>query len=1146
MNAIGEFLSGSTCQHLAMALLHTLWQGLAVVVLLWLLLRRIPADRPEARYWTTFGGLTGLVICGLLTWSLLDFDWPGDMASNGPTATRLATEPIAVDMPTQAVNRPAPEARAALAAELPRATAPRPVWPAYIMAGWLLGVVVMMGRMVWIVARLRRFVRGPEVTDDRIRLLIDELRQALHLPRLLKVVETVEEFGPAVLGMIRPVLTLPVSMMTGLPPEAVRAIVAHELAHIRRHDYLLNLVQMVIEAVLFFNPAVWWINRQIRIEREACCDAMAATILGQPLALAEALSLWAERMALRPSPATAFAGAERPGPRLLLDRVLRIVRPGYRPQSPLSPLGVLGLFLGGMVALGILSCGTSAIVELAAKALTPAERMERIVETQQQYAPPESRGKGDVTLSGTLRTSDGKPLSKNVSFAVNAYTGYSNGCGVYGDARAHGGSFTMKVPPGRTWLFAGGCDEYAPALVGPINGRASETVSGIDVVFEKGSPLTIRVLNEKGQPVGDAGISASSIVEEHLLGSCSYTTNDKGIAVMPISNAIRLYDLSVRKAGFQPLDQRKISVKPDQTLTLTLSHAQPVRGVVLSPNGRSIAGVEIRQYIKDKRGGDTSLSGQYGQVLAKTDAEGHFVLNALEDDAAYLLVAESKEYGRKAFSLDSPLQKELSIKFGPVLTVSGIVRGNLDMLTEEKGQPSVSFTLLPSLAVEKFHGWCNIRGTAPVRAINGKQRFVIGELLPGEITIRAGEHVVRTKVSESEPNRQVTIDLTQSAGQTTKRQVVLRFTTPDGSPPPRGRVYVNAFTDNTDGHDALDKSIPIEDGVAKFDAYVSGQLVYSPKGMLGYWFEGVRPRVEAGDGPLEITVPVVPAGAIVGQVLNSDGTPIANASVSPNGVWRSTTRGYSGSFGSDPVNVDDKGRFFITPLPLDGTYTMFAMRGLTVQFSSPVTLDATQPTTNVTIRFPSTTTAEGHVLDPEGRPQGRWRFGLEFYSSPAQRLYRWEITGTDKEGRFHFPDLSVGIGQYVLDFNPQQDFRPLRMPLPLDGKPVTVQLQRGLVLEGQVLQFGTDRPVPGERVFLALSEHREGDSEFFHAEATSDGEGRFRFNTLDDRPYNIYTTDGRQSSPGCQVMPGKKPIVLRVTLPEGSPLKPQEKKEGTP
>ena len=329
----------------------------------------------------------------------------------------------------------------------------------------------------------------------------------------------------------------------------------------------------------------------------------------------------------------------------------------------------------------------------------------------------------------------------------------------------------------------------------------------------------------------------------------------------------------------------------------------------------------------------------------------------------------------------------------------------------------------------------------------------------------------------------------------------------------------------------LDKSIPLDGGVVKFDAYVGGSLIYSPKGMLGYWFEAARRRVEPGDGPLEIAVPVVPAGAIAGTVLNTDGTPaVEDACVFPDGVWKSKTRGYSGNFGIGPLKVDDKGRFFITPLPLDGTYNVVAMRGLTVQLSPPVVLDAARPTTNLTLRFPSTTFAEGQVLDPDGQPQGRWRFDLGFYSKAKRQLYGWGIAGADKEGRFHFPDLSVGVGQYVLDFNPPRDFRPLRVPLPLDGKSVIVRLQRGLVLEGEVLELGTDRPVPGERVFLGPADRRAGDSDYFHAEAMTDGKGRFRFNTLDARPYKIYTTDRQQTSPGYQIAtPGEKAAVLHVT-----------------
>ena len=77
---------------------------------------------------------------------------------------------------------------------------------------------------------------------------------------------------PTVVGWLRPVILLPVSVITGLPATHLDAVLAHELAHVQRHDYLVNALQTIIETLLFYHPAVWWCSRQIRIEREHCCD----------------------------------------------------------------------------------------------------------------------------------------------------------------------------------------------------------------------------------------------------------------------------------------------------------------------------------------------------------------------------------------------------------------------------------------------------------------------------------------------------------------------------------------------------------------------------------------------------------------------------------------------------------------------------------------------------------------------------------------------------------------------------------------------------------------------------------------------------------------------------------------------------------
>ena len=97
--------------------------------------------------------------------------------------------------------------------------------------------------------------------------------------------------APAVVGWFRPVVLIPLSAMSGLSVEQLDAIIAHELAHIRRYDALVNLFQIAVETILFYHPAVWWVNRVIRVERENCCDDIAVAVCGNASEYARALAM---------------------------------------------------------------------------------------------------------------------------------------------------------------------------------------------------------------------------------------------------------------------------------------------------------------------------------------------------------------------------------------------------------------------------------------------------------------------------------------------------------------------------------------------------------------------------------------------------------------------------------------------------------------------------------------------------------------------------------------------------------------------------------------------------------------------------------------------------------------------------------------
>jgi len=152
---------------------------------------------------------------------------------------------------------------------------------------------------------------------------------------------------PAVIGWLRPVILVPAGALLHLSPEELEAVIAHELAHVRRRDYLVNLLQSAIEILMFYHPAVWWIGRRIRAEREHCCDDMAVAACGNRLVYARALAALEELRAGQ----TRFAMAATGGP--LLGRIRRLLGQN-EPQRRFFPVWIALLALL-VIALGVVS-----------------------------------------------------------------------------------------------------------------------------------------------------------------------------------------------------------------------------------------------------------------------------------------------------------------------------------------------------------------------------------------------------------------------------------------------------------------------------------------------------------------------------------------------------------------------------------------------------------------------------------------------------------------------------------------------------------------------------------------------------------------------------------------------------------------------
>src|ERR1022692_2798139 len=153
--------------------------------------------------------------------------------------------------------------------------------PPWLAPFWMLGVLLLQLRSAagWIAAgRLRR--QGVCSAPDPWPQRLDQLRARLRLSKPVALLETCLADVPVVIGYVRPVILVPVGLLAGMPAGQVEAILMHELAHIRRHDYLANLLQTVVESFLFYHPAIWWMKRKLRAESEKCCDDLAGAVSG--------------------------------------------------------------------------------------------------------------------------------------------------------------------------------------------------------------------------------------------------------------------------------------------------------------------------------------------------------------------------------------------------------------------------------------------------------------------------------------------------------------------------------------------------------------------------------------------------------------------------------------------------------------------------------------------------------------------------------------------------------------------------------------------------------------------------------------------------------------------------------------------------
>lgn len=219
----------------------------------------------------------------------------------------------------------------------------------WLVSLWLAGVLFLSLRMTFDWFAVRKLKRGAAKKLDEWQPTVKRLAARLGINRSVRLLESSLVKVPVAVGWLKPLILLPAGMILGLTPPQLEAIIAHELAHVRRHDYLVNIFQTIAEILLFYHPAVLWLSRQIRIEREYACDdlAIACCCDGDALVYARALTKVEKIRKAAPVLATAASGGS------LENRVRRLVDASYR-QSSASGVsgGLIFLLMLAVAAVG--------------------------------------------------------------------------------------------------------------------------------------------------------------------------------------------------------------------------------------------------------------------------------------------------------------------------------------------------------------------------------------------------------------------------------------------------------------------------------------------------------------------------------------------------------------------------------------------------------------------------------------------------------------------------------------------------------------------------------------------------------------------------------------------------------------------------
>ena len=538
MTSLTNWLSPSVMHSLGWTLLHFLWQGTAGAALAAVLMAL--CRRASARYVLAVSALIVMLAAPLATFFFLTSSDAAAPAKSSPVAeTQPTALGNAVARPSSGLSRLSPSLDA-----LP-----------WLVEAWLLGVAFFSLRSAGgflLLERERR--KQSDTVSARVLAMCQTLQRQLGLDRAIRYCECQWLQAPVVIGWFRPIVLLPVTALTGLSEEQLQSVIAHELAHIQRLDAFVNVFQISVETLLFYHPAVWWLNKRIRAEREHCCDDVAVSLCGNPVEYARALTLMEE---WRSAPALAMAANRGP----LSERIFRVLG-----------LKSIGAATRGIGLTGGLLCLTAALV--AGNALLGIAYPRPIVHASQ------------VSLAHFGRAATASAQSAPSSAAAPAPA--------------------AKPSPARPQAAP------QPAPTGSyIDGMKAAGIGDLTVdqliamKIQCVTPDYVRGLHEQGlHPDADEllGMKIQGVTPEYIRDLRGFDLNPDGnqIVAMKIQGVDADYVRGLKEGGLQPGVDRLIAMKI-QGVTPAYIHGLHEQG--LQPNADELIAMRIQgvsaEYVRD-------------------------------------------------------------------------------------------------------------------------------------------------------------------------------------------------------------------------------------------------------------------------------------------------------------------------------------------------------------------------------------------------------------------------------------------------------------------------------------------------------------------------------------------------------------------